>query len=86
VYGRVVGSGTVAWTGNLTLSTTGAATAVIPLDAAPSAGVMPWCTVVLVDGRLYLRAERRRPLASVRDLAYEFGFTRLTWAQPDTAM
>ena len=86
VYGRVNGPGIVTWTGILTVSTAGGATAVIPLEAAPSAGVMPWCTLVVVDGRLYVRAERRRPLATVRDLAYEFGFSRLTWVDADTAV
>jgi hypothetical protein len=86
VYGTVTPLVPVTWTGNLTISTTGAATAVIPLEAAPGAGVMPLCTVVLLDGRLYVRAERRLPLPCVRDLAHEFGFTRLTWADPDNVM
>lgn len=74
-----------SWAGTLSLTTLAGAQIDVPMDAAPSAGYLPLASIRQVDGHLYVRAQRRWPLTTLKDVCTEFGFAaEMTWLDPNT--
>jgi hypothetical protein len=76
----------VPWGGALVVETLGGARVDVPLDHAPSAGVLVALSVLNVSGRLVLRAEHELVAGTLRDACTAYGFDRITWADPSTPL
>ncbi len=85
LYASAPPSGAGAWAGTLSITTLAGSQVDVPMDAAPSDGHLPLVSIRQVDGHLYVRALRRRPVATLRDLCTELGFAAaMTWLDADT--
>ncbi|ROS23016.1 hypothetical protein [Cellulomonas sp. PhB150] len=76
----------LAWSGALRVETIGGARVDVPLERDPGPGSLVALSVVNVDGRLVLRAERELVPGALREAALAFGFDELTWVDAWTPL
>jgi hypothetical protein len=77
----------LSWGGALVVQTFGGARIDVALDHPSVAGVLVALSVYAVAGELVLRAEDELlPGGTLRDAAVAYGFDRITWIDPWTAL
>ena len=81
------GGAALDWAGALVVETFGGGRVDVALDRPRAAGVLVPLSVYNVAGELVLRAEQEfLPVATLRDAALAYGFDRITWVDPWTAL
>lgn len=78
-------SGTeLAWGGTLLTTTFGGARIELPLDVGRHHGPVALLSLYNIDGEFVLRAETEKVTGAVREVAREFGYDRISWADDRT--
>lgn len=74
----------LAWGGTLVTTTFGGARIEFPLDLGAHRGPIALLSLYNIDGEYVLRAEGQKVDGPVREIARQFGYDRITWADDRT--
>jgi uncharacterized protein involved in tellurium resistance len=78
-YGFSASEQPLNWGGTLIVNALGGARVELPLDHAPSAGVIALMSVFNVDGEFVIRGEMELINGSIRDACVAYGYGRIAW-------